>query len=66
MAWGMFYGGVMALATGAAMGNPFAFEPTSGYVFSLLYLSLFGSIVTFACYLPLIARIGAAVRVTSA
>lgn len=60
MAWGMLYGGAMALAIGAAMGNPFAFEPTAGYVFSLLYLSLFGSIITFACYLPLIARIGAA------
>lgn len=60
MAWGMFYGGMMSLAIGAAMGNPFAFEPTASYVLSLLYLSLFGSIVTFACYLPLIARIGAA------
>lgn len=60
MAWGMLHGGVMALAIGAAMGNPIAFEPTAGYVFSLLYLSLFGSIITFACYLPLIARIGAA------
>lgn len=60
MAWGMLYGGVLALAIGAAMGNPFVFEATTGYVFSLLYLSLFGSIITFACYLPLIARIGAA------
>ena len=60
MAWGMLYGGVMALAIGAAMGSAIGFEPTAGYVFSLLYLSLFGSIITFACYLPLIARIGAA------
>ena len=60
MAWGMFYGGLMSLAIGAALGNPIAFAPTPGYVFSLLYLALFGSIVTFACYLPLIARIGAA------
>ena len=60
MAWGMLHGGVMALAIGAATGNRFAFEPTAAYVFSLLYLSLFGSIITFACYLPLIARIGAA------
>jgi drug/metabolite transporter (DMT)-like permease len=60
MAWGMLYGGAMALAIGAGMGNRFAFDPTAGYVLSLLYLSLFGSIITFACYLPLIARIGAA------
>ena len=60
MAWGMFYGGAMALAIGLVMGKSFAFEATAGYVLSLLYLSLFGSIVTFACYLTLIARIGAA------
>lgn len=60
MAWGMLYGGALALAIGAAMGEPFSFQPTAGYVLSLLYLSMFGSIVTFACYLPLIARIGAA------
>ena len=60
LTWGMLYGGLMSLAIGAAMGNRFLFEPTASYVLSLLYLSLFGSIVTFACYLPLIARIGAA------
>ena len=60
MAWGMLYGGVMALAIGAAMGNQIAFALTPGYVLSLLYLSLFGSIITFACYLPLIARVGVA------
>jgi drug/metabolite transporter (DMT)-like permease len=60
MAWGMFYGGAMALLIGVAAGKPFAFQPTAGYVISLLYLSLFGSIVTFACYLTLMRRIGAA------
>jgi drug/metabolite transporter (DMT)-like permease len=60
MAWGMFYGGAMALAIGLAMGESFTFEATAGYVLSLLYLALFGSIVTFACYFTLIARIGAA------
>lgn len=60
IAWGMFYGGAIALAIGAAMGNPLAFEPTAGYILSLLYLSLFGSVIAFACYLPLLARIGAA------
>jgi len=60
MAWGMFYGGAMSLAIGLVMGESFAFEATADYMLSLLYLSLFGSIVTFACYLTLIARIGAA------
>jgi len=60
MTWGMFYGGVLSLAVGLATGKPFAFQATAGYVLSLLYLALFGSIVTFACYLTLIERIGAA------
>jgi len=60
MAWGMFYGGALALLIGMALGQRLTFPLTGGYVLSLLYLSLFGSIVTFACYLTLIARIGPA------
>jgi len=60
MAWGMFYGGAMSLGIGLASGQPFAFQLTAGYVSSLLYLALFGSIVTFACYLTILKRIGAA------
>ena len=60
MAWGMLYGGVMALLIGIALGKPLAFEATAGYVGSLIYLAVFGSIVTFACYLTLLGRIGAA------
>ncbi|HEX9391117.1 MAG TPA: EamA family transporter [Usitatibacteraceae bacterium] len=60
MAWGMLYGGAMALIVGVAMGKSFTFVPSSGYVLSLVYLALFGSIVTFGCYLTLISRIGAA------
>lgn len=60
LAWGMSYGGALALLIGIAMGRPFTFLFTGGYIVSLIYLSLFGSIVTFACYLTLIARIGPA------
>lgn len=60
MAWGMFYGGVLALLAGVVHGKPFTFEGSAGYVLSMLYLALFGSVVTFACYLTLIRRIGAA------
>ena len=60
LAWGMLYGGALALLIGIAMGRPVTFLFTGGYVVSLIYLSLFGSIVTFACYLTLIARIGTA------
>ena len=60
MAWGMLYGGVMSLLIGMVLGKPLAFEVTGGYVGSLMYLAIFGSIITFACYLTLQARIGAA------
>ena len=60
MAWGMLYGGALALAIGVASGRPLAFGPDLGYLLSLLYLALLGSVVTFACYITLIGRIGAA------
>lgn len=60
MAWGMLYGGALALVFGLATGKPLNFEPTPGYVGSLLYLAILGSVVTFACYLTLQGRIGAA------
>ena len=60
LAWGMFYGGALALLIGFATGRPFTFLFTGRYIISLIYLSVFGSIVTFACFLTLIARIGTA------
>ena len=60
MAWGMFYGGALALVIGAALGKPFTVEGSPAYLLSLVYLALFGSIITFGCYLTLIHRIGAA------
>jgi drug/metabolite transporter (DMT)-like permease len=60
MAWGMGYGGAQALTIGLALGRPLSLPLTASYLFSLLYLAVLGSIVTFACYLTLIERIGAA------
>ena len=60
MAWGMFYGGALSILAGMALGKPLAFAVTSGYIGSLIYLAVVGSVVTFACYLTLMARIGAA------
>lgn len=60
MAWGMFYGGLQALVIGLLLGQPLAFDASAGYLASLAYLVLLGSIVTFACYITLIQRIGAA------
>lgn len=60
MAWGMFYGGCGAIAIGLFMGRPLVFTFTPAYLISLLYLALFGSIVTFWAYLTLLSRLGAA------
>lgn len=60
MAWGMGYGAVTAAISGMFMGAPWTFEATPGYVLSLLYLSLLGSVVAFTTYLELLRRVGAA------
>ena len=60
MAWGMLYGGCSAIAIGLLMGKPIVFMVTPTYLISLLYLALLGSIVTFAAYLTLLSRLGAA------
>jgi drug/metabolite transporter (DMT)-like permease len=60
MAWAMLYGGIVSLLVGLALGKSFTLVLSGSYLLSLVYLALFGSIVTFGCYLTLIARIGAA------
>ncbi|WP_210394846.1 DMT family transporter [Motiliproteus sediminis] len=58
-AYGMAYGGGLMLLMAVAGGTPLTFSVELTYLLSLLYLSLFGSIVAFGCYLTLIGRIGA-------
>jgi len=58
-AWGMFYGAVLTAAIAVWQGKPFTFDASPEYVVSLLYLSVFGSIVAFGSYLTLLGRIGA-------
>lgn len=58
-AWGMFYGALLSLVSTLVFGHEFAFEWTAGYVISLAYLTIFGSIVAFGAYLTLLGRIGA-------
>ncbi len=58
-AWGMLYGALLNVVLAAAQGKTFVFELTPAYVLSLLYLSIFGSVVAFGAYLTLLGRIGA-------
>lgn len=58
-AWGMFYGALFSMISALALGLSFTFEPSLGYVTSLLFLVVFGSIIAFGAYLTLLGRIGA-------
>jgi len=59
-AWGMFYGMLLNGGIALATGKPFVFDTSPGYLVSLLFLAVFGSVVAFACYLTLLGRIGLA------
>ncbi len=58
-AWGMFYGGGLSAISSVVAGHAFAFDFSTGYVVSLAYLTVFGSIIAFGAYLTLLGRIGA-------
>ncbi len=56
--WGMSYGTACLAFMALLRGARFEFDPSPDYVFSLLYLALFGSAAAFVAYLELIRRIG--------
>jgi len=58
-AWGMLYGAIFTSAMVVMQGKQFSFSFEIAYLSSLLYLSLFGSVIAFGCYLTLMTRIGA-------
>lgn len=58
MAWGMLWGTLLVALFALARGDAFVMPPTPTYWGGLLYLSLFGSVIAFACYFTLIDRIG--------
>jgi drug/metabolite transporter (DMT)-like permease len=58
-AYGMAYGAGIIGVLSVASGKTFSFEMTLPYVGSLFYLSLFGTVIAFGCYLKLIGKIGA-------
>jgi len=57
--YGMAYGGVLTLFIHFVSGGSLVMDWSFGYMGPLLYLTLFGSIIAFGCYMLLIGRIGA-------
>lgn len=58
-AYGMAYGAVLMLLLAFFSGKGFTIDMSVTYLGSLIYLSVFGSIIAFGCYLSLIGSIGA-------
>jgi len=58
-AFGMLYGTVLLMLYAWITGGKFGLDTSPSYVLSLIYLSLFGSVIAFGCYLSLVGRIGA-------
>jgi drug/metabolite transporter (DMT)-like permease len=56
---GMLYGAAASASRSRGAGHAFALPAVPSWWASLLYLSLAGSVLTFACYLTLIDRVGA-------
>ena len=57
-AFGMLYGGLAMFALVLILGKPIIFETSKGYLTSLVYLTIFGSIIAFSSYLKLLGEIG--------
>jgi len=58
--WGMFYGLLVNAAIALVGGAPFNFDWRPGYVVSLVYLTVFSTMVGFVLYFVLVRRIGSA------
>lgn len=58
-AFAMAYGGLLTLLIHFAMGGALTIDWSIGYLGPMLYLTIFGSIVAFGCYMLLLSRIGA-------
>ena len=58
-AFGMIYGGFAMMLIAVFSGKELSFIVTKKYIFSLLYLVVFGSIIAFGAYLTLVGNIGA-------
>jgi drug/metabolite transporter (DMT)-like permease len=57
-AWGMLYGSACVFIYALVIGKPVVFDASVKYVASLLYLTVFGSILAFGAYMTLVRQIG--------
>lgn len=57
-AWGMGYGAALAAIACMLAGVSFTFDTRPGYLLSLAYLAIVGSVVAFGAYLTLLKRVG--------
>ncbi|NNL63257.1 MAG: EamA family transporter [Woeseiaceae bacterium] len=57
--WGMSYGALFTTLIALGSGHEFNFDASFTYISSLVYLSIFGSVIAFGAYLTLLGRIGA-------
>ena len=60
IAFGMLYGSVFTLIVAKFRGAELTFDTSFSYIASLLYLTIFGSVIAFYLYLKLLESIGSA------
>lgn len=58
-AWGMLYGALSMVLFTLIKGDSFTIQWSLNYINSLLYLTIFGTIIGFGCYLTLLGKVGA-------
>jgi drug/metabolite transporter (DMT)-like permease len=59
-AYSMIYGALVLFIIGLIIGRKVNFEMEYPYILSLLYLSIFGSVIAFSSYLKIVGNIGPA------
>ena len=57
-AFGMLYGATFVTAIALISGKPLIFDFNIPYVASLMYLTIFGSVIAFTTYLNLLGKVG--------
>lgn len=57
-AWGMAYGALVCAIAAVVAGAHWSFDARTGYILSLVYLAVLGSVVAFGAYLALLRQVG--------